>query len=153
MEPEVFVLAPELLPCPHFNRGHCKGIYNGKCKLSHSSQTCWKDSCKQPRKCDMRHPRACNLFFRSVKGCHRQNCNYRHLPPKEAHVVLMAREAPAGDAQRIDELYQKIAVQHVQMSELHERLSLSARYRSMDPYLHQCNRSLCWIWQNAKYPI
>ena len=33
------------------------------------------------------------------------------------------REAPAGDAPRIDELYQKIAVQHVQMSELHERLA------------------------------
>ena len=35
----------------------------------------------------------------------------------------MARDAPAGDAPRIDELYQNIAVQHVQMSELHERLA------------------------------
>ena len=123
MEPEVFVLAPETLPCPHFHRVHCKNISNGKCKLSHSAQTCWNDSCKQPCTCGMRHPRACNLFFRSSRGCHRQNYSYRHLPTQEAPIVIMAREAPAGDDQRIDELNQKIAVQHIQMSELHERLA------------------------------
>ena len=123
MEPEVPVLAPEILPCPHFLRGHCKNISNRKCKLSHNAQTCWNDSCKQPRACGMRHPRACHLFFRSVRGCHRQSCNYKYLPPPEASVVLMATGAPAGDAPRIDVLYQKIAVQHVQMSELHERLA------------------------------
>jgi hypothetical protein len=30
MEEEVFVLAEETPPCPYYNRGHCRGISNGR---------------------------------------------------------------------------------------------------------------------------
>ena len=113
MEPEAPALVPEIQPCPYFLRGHCKNIFNKKCKLSHSLQTCWDVSCRHPRTCGKRHPRTCNLYFRSARGCHRQSCNYKHSPPPEASVVLMATGAPAGDAPSIDELCKKVADQHV----------------------------------------
>ena len=67
----------------------------------------------------LRHPSPCNLYFRSIRGCHRQNCNYRHLPIQENNTVLIARD----DNQKSDELHAMIAAQQIQMSELHERLA------------------------------
>ena len=116
--------AEESPPCPYFNRGHCRDISNGNCKLSHNAQTCWEEKCGKSPTCDMRHPPSCNLFFRSSRGCHRKVCSHRHLPPQEAptkpaHTVLIA----AGDDRRFDELYKIIAAQQTQMSELHARLA------------------------------
>jgi uncharacterized coiled-coil protein SlyX len=120
MGEEVFVPAEESPPCPYFNRGHCRGISNGNCKLSHNAQTCWEEKCnKKSPTCGMRHPRSCNLFFRSSRGCHRKDCSHRHLPTQEAPTVLIA----AGDDQRFDELYKTIAAQQTKMSELHARLA------------------------------
>ena len=67
----------------------------------------------------LRHPSPCNLFFRSIRGCHRQSCNYRHLSTQENNTVLIARD----DDQRTNELHAKMAAQQIQMSELHERLA------------------------------
>ena len=117
--------AEESPPCPYFNRGHCRDISNGNCKLSHNAQTCWEEKCGKSPTCDMRHPPSCNLFFRSSRGCHRKVCSHRHLPPQEAptkpaHTVLIA----AGDDQKFAELNKTIAVQQTQMSELHARLAV-----------------------------
>ena len=71
----------------------------------------------------MRHPRSCNLFFRSSRGCHRKSCSHRHLATQEDPTVLVAGEKVAEDDQRINELNAKIAAQQIQMSELHERLA------------------------------
>jgi chromosome segregation ATPase len=71
----------------------------------------------------MRHPRSCNLFFRSSRGCHRQSCSHRHLATQEDPTVLVAREIVAGDDPRFDELNMKIVAQQTQMSELHARLA------------------------------
>ena len=71
----------------------------------------------------MRHPRSCNLFFRSARGCHRQNCSHRHLATQEDSTVLVAREIAAWDDDRFDELNKKLIAQQIQMSELHERLA------------------------------
>ena len=115
--------AEETPPCPYFNRGHCRGNSNGNCKLSHTTRTCWKEKCEKGPTCAMRHPRSCNLFFRSSRGCHRKSCSQRHLATQEDPTVLVAREKVAEDDQRINELNAKIAAQQIQMSELHERLA------------------------------
>ena len=119
----VLATEDEATLCPYFNRGHCRGISNGTCKFSHTAQTCWKEKCEKDPTCKMRHPRSCNLFFRSSRGCHRQNCSHRHLPTQEDPTVLVAREIAAGDDQRFDELNKKIVAQQTQMSELHARLA------------------------------
>ena len=116
--------AEESPPCPYFNRGHCRGISNGNCRLSHNAQTCWEEKCEKRPTCNMRHPRSCNLFFRSSRGCHRKDCSHRHLPTQEAptkpaHTVLIA----AGDDQRFEELNNTIAAQQTLMSELRARLA------------------------------
>ena len=115
--------AEETPPCPYFNRGHCRGNSNGNCKLSHTTRTCWKEKCEKGPTCAMRHPRSCNLFFRSSRGCHRKSCSHRHLATQEDPTVLVAGEKVAEDDQRINELNAKIAAQQIQMSELHERLA------------------------------
>ena len=115
--------AEETPPCPYYNIGHCRGISNGNCKLSHTTRTCWKEKCEKGPTCVMRHPRSCNLFFRSSRGCHRQSCSHRHLATQEDPTVLVAREIVAGDDQRFDELNAKIVAQQTQMSELHARLA------------------------------
>ena len=79
----------------------------------------------------MRHPRSCNLFFRSSRGCHRQSCSHRHLATQEdptvlvarENTVLVAREIITDDDQRFNELNAKIVAQQTQISELHARLA------------------------------
>ena len=69
----------------------------GSCPLNHTAKTCWTVDCNSSA-CEKRHPRPCNLFFRSVRGCHRSNCSHRHLPPQHAPTVLLAGHTAAGAA-------------------------------------------------------
>ena len=109
-------------PWPYFNKGHCKGISNGSCKLSHTAQTCWTDKCRRKNPtCKMRHPRSCNLFFRSSRGCHRSNCSHRHLPTQHDPTVLIARQTAAGGTQ--SDLHEKLAAQEVVIQSLPHNVS------------------------------
>jgi hypothetical protein len=40
-QPPTLANQEEVLPCPHYQRGHCKGIAKKTCKLSHAAQICW----------------------------------------------------------------------------------------------------------------
>jgi hypothetical protein len=70
----------------------------------------------------MRHLPSCNLFFRSARGCFRQNCSHSHLET-QAFTALLASKIAAGDDVRFVELNQKLIAQEIQSSELHEKLS------------------------------
>ena len=71
----------------------------------------------------MRHPHTCNLFFRSAKGCFRQNCSYRHLKPVESHPVLLTCQPAIGDDARLVELQEKLIAQEAQMKSLLSSIS------------------------------
>ena len=121
-EDQVFALAEEVSPCPHYQKGHCKGIRKA-CKLSHAAQICWKQKCTRGSACSMRHPRTCNLFFRSARGCFEQNCIYRQMKPVESHPVLLTCQPAIGDDARLVELQEKLIAQEAQMKSLLSSIS------------------------------